>query len=322
MAPFQRRLRWWPIIFVKRVAYEGVRAVSPFVFAVDCGTRQFIWTIHMDFVRRRNRQMRVDPNEFEGSLLLCGLRAINGTGFWTHQEPSWAWRRERQMNSNWEMKSRPELATEVESQEDVRNQVRNLVCTFTLICQIQTDSFRSQSWDKALSTYLFDAIESKIDVEELQVGLGCGFILENFQALDPHANLLMRNQERNKRIPNAVKRCGTQNDVDHGPRLYVCHAPNAFICVSGVAPFQTPNAFMCVSPNAFICVSPNAFICVSPNAFICVSPNSSTESTTELASLAYLCSLRSHVFQQSKLKFLSEEHSCPNTDSCLVLILV
>ena len=59
----------------------------------------------------------------------------------------------------------------------------------------------------------------------------------------------------------------------HGPRLYVCQAPNAFICVSGFCPSQTPNAFICVSPNAFICVSPNAFICVSPNAFICVSPN-------------------------------------------------
>ena len=90
----------------------------------------------------------------------------------------------------------------------------------------------------------------------------------------------------------------------HGPRLYVCQAPNAFICVSGVAPLQTsnaficvsPNAFICVSPNAFICVSPNAFICVSPNAFVCVSPNAFAESATEFASLAYLCSLRSHVF--------------------------
>ena len=60
-------------------------------------------------------------------------------------------------------------------------------------------------------------------------------------------------------------------NMAHGPRLYVCQAPNAFMCVSGVASLQTPNAFFCVSPNAFICVSPNAFICVSPNAFfVCV----------------------------------------------------
>ena len=65
--------------------------------------------------------------------------------------------------------------------------------------------------------------------------------------------------------------------------------PNAFIRVS-------PNAFIRVSPNAFIRVSPNAFIRVSPNAFIRVSPNACAESATELASFAYLCSLRSHVF--------------------------
>ena len=35
----------------------------------------------------------------------------------------------------------------------------------------------------------------------------------------------------------------------------------------------------------------------------------SAEFVTELASLAR--------FQQSKLEFLSEEHSCPNIDSCL-----
>ena len=80
-----------------------------------------------------------------------------------------------------------------------------------------------------------------------------------------------------------VKRCPSQT-----PNAFICVSPNAFICVS-------PNAFICVSPNAFICVSPNAFICVSPNAFICVSPNAFADAT-ELASLAYLCSLRSHVF--------------------------
>ena len=66
----------------------------------------------------------------------------------------------------------------------------------------------------------------------------------------------------------------------HGPRLYVCQAPKALIRVSGPCPPLTPNALIRVSPNAFIRVSPNAF----------------TESATELASLAYLCSLRSHVF--------------------------
>ena len=93
-------------------------------------------------------------------------------------------------------------------------------------------------------------------------------------AFDPWTSLICVSSP--KGVYMCVKRCPSQT-------------PNAFICVS-------PNAFRCVSPNAFICVSPNAFICVSPNAFTCVSPNASAESATELASLAYLCSLRSHVF--------------------------
>ena len=40
---------------------------------------------------------------------------------------------------------------------------------------------------------------------------------------------------------------------------------------------------------------PRLYVCQAPNALICVSPNASAEST-EFASLAYLCSLRSHVF--------------------------
>ena len=76
----------------------------------------------------------------------------------------------------------------------------------------------------------------------------------------------------------------------HGPRLCVNQTPIALICVPGV-----------------------------PNAFTCVSPNASAEFTTELASLVFLCSLRSHFFQWRKLEFFSEEHSCLNIDSCFVV---
>ena len=90
----------------------------------------------------------------------------------------------------------------------------------------------------------------------------------------------------------------------HGPRFFVCQAPNAFVCVSSVAP---PKHQMCL--HVFACVSPNAFICVSPNALnVCHQMR------------LYMCHqmrLRSHVFQQSKQEFLSEEHSCLNIDSCL-----
>ena len=85
---------------------------------------------------------------------------------------------------------------------------------------------------------------------------------------------------------SVLKKWNLRND--HGRRLCVC---------------QAPNAFMCVSPNALkMCVT--KCVCWIRN-------------TTEFASLAYFCSLRSDVFQQSKLEFLSNECSCVNTDSCL-----
>ena len=77
--------------------------------------------------------------------------------------------------------------------------------------------------------------------------------------------------------------------------IRVSSTKGAYTCVRALPP-KTPNAFIRVSPNAFTRVSPNAFTRVSPNALIRVSPNASTESATDLASLAYLCSLRSHDF--------------------------
>ena len=64
--------------------------------------------------------------------------------------------------------------------------------------------------------------------------------------------------------------------------LYVCQEPKAlFSCVKALP--LSPKQQM-----RLLRVSPNAFFRVSPNAF--------TQSETELASLAYLCSLRSRVF--------------------------
>ena len=76
--------------------------------------------------------------------------------------------------------------------------------------------------------------------------------------------------------------------TDHGPRLYVCQAPNAFICVSGVAP---PKHQM----RLYVCHQMRLYVCHQMRLYA-VSPNAFAESATELASLAYLCSLRSHVF--------------------------
>ena len=68
-----------------------------------------------------------------------------------------------------------------------------------------------------------------------------------------------------------------QNQFPHGPRLYVCQAPNAFICVSGVCPSQTPNAFICVSPNAFyMCVTKCVYMCVTKCVHMCVTSQQSS----------------------------------------------
>ena len=62
--------------------------------------------------------------------------------------------------------------------------------------------------------------------------------------------------------------------------------------------FTMDLAYMCVKPQMrlYVCHQMRLYVCQAPNAFICVSPNASAEFATELASLAYLCSLRSHVF--------------------------
>ena len=97
----------------------------------------------------------------------------------------------------------------------------------------------------------------------------------------PHCHTYGKKEgAREYHTANQLQKKCRKRRYSHGPRLYVCQAPNAFICVSGVAPSPSQ------TPNAFICVSPNAFICVSPNAFTRVSPNASAESATELASLA------------------------------------
>ena len=89
---------------------------------------------------------------------------------------------------------------------------------------------------------------------------------------------------------------------------YTCvkHQRRSYVCQGLATPRHQMRLY--VSPNALIRVSPNALIRVSPNALIRVSPNAFTESATELASLAYLCSLRSHVFLKAKLVFLSKEN--------------
>ena len=90
-------------------------------------------------------------------------------------------------------------------------------------------------------------------------------------------------------------------------RLYVCQAlplPN------------TKCVHMCVTKCVCMCHQMCLYVCHQMRSNVCHQMRLA-ESTTELTSLANFCSLRSHVFQQSKQEFLSKEHSCLFIDSCL-----
>ena len=96
--------------------------------------------------------------------------------------------------------------------------------------------------------------------------------------------------QSNMKMTLASSRNCTPNAMD---LAYMCVKPQMRLYVCQALPFPKHQMRLHVCHQMrFICVSPNAFVCVSPNAFICVSPNVSVDAT-ELASLAYLCSLRS-----------------------------
>ena len=70
----------------------------------------------------------------------------------------------------------------------------------------------------------------------------------------------------------------------HGPRLYVCQAPNAFICVSSVAP---PKHQM----RLYVCHQMRLYVCHQMRLYVChqmrlLTQRSSLRSLTLLASLA------------------------------------
>ena len=49
---------------------------------------------------------------------------------------------------------------------------------------------------------------------------------------------------------------------DHGPRLYVCQAPNAFICVSGVAPPKHQmRLYVCHQMRLYVCHQMRLYVC-------------------------------------------------------------
>ena len=77
----------------------------------------------------------------------------------------------------------------------------------------------------------------------------------------------------------------------HGPRLYVCQAPNAFICVSSVAPPKHQmRLYVCHQMRLYVCHQMRLHVCHQMRLYVCHQMRSHVcHFATKLASLAYLC---------------------------------
>ena len=58
--------------------------------------------------------------------------------------------------------------------------------------------------------------------------------------------------------------------IDHGPRLYVCQAPNAFICVSSVAPPKHQmRLYVCHQMRLYVCHQMRLYVCHQMRLYVC-----------------------------------------------------
>ena len=56
----------------------------------------------------------------------------------------------------------------------------------------------------------------------------------------------------------------------HGPRLYVCQAPNAFICVSGLAPPKHQmRLYVCHQMRLYVCHQMRLYVCHQMRLYVC-----------------------------------------------------
>ena len=56
----------------------------------------------------------------------------------------------------------------------------------------------------------------------------------------------------------------------HGPRLYVCQAPNAFICVSSVAPPKHQmRLYVCHQMRLYVCHQMRLYVCHQMRLYVC-----------------------------------------------------
>ena len=80
----------------------------------------------------------------------------------------------------------------------------------------------------------------------------------------------------------------------HGPRLYVCQAPNAFICVSSVAPPKHQmRLYVCHQMRLYVCHQMRLYVCHQMRLYVCHQMR------------LYVCHQMRLLMQQSSLRSLT-----------------
>ena len=79
-----------------------------------------------------------------------------------------------------------------------------------------------------------------------------------------------REQRSSARCPGSVPRTSSDHEECHGLRLYVCQAPNAFICVSGGAPPKHQmRLYVCHQMRFYVCHQMRLYVCHQMRLYVC-----------------------------------------------------
>ena len=103
----------------------------------------------------------------------------------------------------------------------------------------------------------------------------------------------------------------------HGPRLYVCQAPNAFICVSSVSPPKHQmRLYVCHQMRLYVCHQMRLYVCHQMRLYVCRQIRLYV--CHQMRLLTQRSSLRSLTFARFARTFFNSL----NWNSCLKSILV
>ena len=107
--------------------------------------------------------------------------------------------------------------------------------------------------------------------------------------------------------PGIIARLHHRSETDgiaHGPRLYVCQAPNAFICVSGLAPPKHQmRLYVCHQMRLYVCHQMRLYVCHQMRLYVCHQMRLYV--CHQMCLLTQRCSLRSLTFARFARTFFN-----------------